>query len=88
MAHGTDAAALKDLLAGQLELARQVIADVKFSPRDPEQRRRICEQVIAGLTLAVGVLISREWRNLTHEEGMRLRQVYGGAVNALRMEAE
>ena len=85
MVHETDSAVLKGLLAGQLELARQVIADIKCSSRDPEQRRRICEQVIAGLTLAVGVLISREWHDLTHEEGMRLRQVYGAAINALRM---
>ncbi len=85
MADGNDTAVLEGLLKGQFNFAQETIAAIKCSSRDAKQKQRACEQVVAGLTLAVGILIARDldWCNLSYEEGMRLRQIYSDAIGAL-----
>lgn len=83
-----DTAVLQDILEGQLHLARESIAGIGSSPRDSEQKRRVCDQTIAGLTLVVGIVIAREWQGLDPSEGRRLRGVYADALNALRATIE
>lgn len=83
MAQGDDVAVLKDVLDRFLDFSREVIVNIKFSPRDLATKRRICEQAIAGFALCVEVVIAREWQGLDPEEGRRWGRVYTDAINAL-----